>query len=105
MVTVVLPGVLRAQAGGRSKLELAASEDATLSGILDSIGAEFPLLERRLRDERGELRRYVNLYVDGEECRRLDGLKTPVSNRAEILVVPSVAAAKPRLGPALKTLG
>jgi sulfur-carrier protein len=44
-----------------------------------------------LRDERGELRRYVNVYVDGEECRRLEGLGTPVTDRTEILVIPSVA--------------
>lgn len=91
MVMVVIPGVLKAEAGGRSSLELAAGEGATLGAILDDIAASFPLLERRIRDERGQLRRYVNLYVDGEECRRLDGLRTPVADRAEILVVPSVA--------------
>jgi sulfur-carrier protein len=90
-VTVRIPGVLRAEAGGASSLECAASEGTTLAAVLDEIGASWPLLERRLRDERGELRRYVNLYVDGEECRRLDGLRTPVSDRAEILVIPSVA--------------
>ena len=90
-VTVVLPGVLRAEAQGRSSLECAAGDGTTLAAILDEIAATWPLLERRIRDERGELRRYVNLYVDGEECRRLDGLNTPVSDRTEILVVPSVA--------------
>lgn len=91
MITVVIPGVLRAEAGGRSSLELTAGDGATLATILDDIAGSFPLLDRRIRDERGQLRRYVNLYVDGEECRRLDGLATPVADRAEILVVPSVA--------------
>lgn len=62
-----------------------------MGGLLDAIGATWPLLERRLRDERGELRRYVNLYVDGEECRQLEGLRTAVSDEAEVIVVPSVA--------------
>jgi molybdopterin converting factor small subunit len=90
-VIVRIPGVLRAEAGGRSTLELPADGGTTLRSILDEIGTTWPLLERRLRDERGDLRRYVNLYVDGEECRRLDGLTTAVPDRAEILVVPSVA--------------
>ena len=90
-VTVRIPGVLRAEAGGQSTIEVGAGDGTTLAAVLDEIGAAWPLLDRRIRDERGELRRYVNLYVDGEECRRLDGLRTPVSDRAEILVVPSVA--------------
>jgi sulfur-carrier protein len=90
-VTVRLPGALAAEAGGNRVLEQDASEGMTLGAVLDRIGTAWPLLERRIRDERGELRRYVNIYVDGEECRRVDGMKTPVSDRAEILVVPSVA--------------
>lgn len=90
-VTVRIPGVLRAEAGGRSTLEFEATDTTTLATVLDEIGGSWPLLERRIRDERGDLRRYVNLYVDGEECRRLEGLRTPLSDRAEILVVPSVA--------------
>jgi sulfur-carrier protein len=90
-VTVRIPGALRSESGGQSTVELPVGADATLAGVLDQLAARWPLLERRLRDERGALRRYVNLYVDGEECRRLGGLKTPVADPAEILVVPSVA--------------
>jgi molybdopterin synthase sulfur carrier subunit len=90
-ITVRLPGVLRAEAGGNPVLEQEVMGEMTLGAVLDRIGANWPLLDRRIRDERGELRRYVNVYVDGEECRRMDGLQTPVSDRAEILVVPSVA--------------
>ncbi|MFF5172867.1 MoaD/ThiS family protein [Micromonospora sp. NPDC000089] len=52
---------------------------------------DWPRLARRLRDERGELRRYVNLYVDGEDCRHLGGLLAPVADGAEVRVLPSVA--------------
>jgi molybdopterin synthase sulfur carrier subunit len=90
-VTVRIPGALRAEAGGEASLEIPAGDGATLGGLLDAVGVRWPLLERRLRDERGELRRYVNLYVDGEECRRLQGLLTAVSDGAEVIVVPSVA--------------
>ena len=90
-VTVRIPGVLRAEAGGQSSLQIRAVSGTTLGAVLDEIGTTWPLLERRIRDERGDLRRYVNLYVDGEECRRLAGLGSALSDRAEILVVPSVA--------------
>jgi molybdopterin synthase sulfur carrier subunit len=90
-VTVRIPGVLRAEAGGKASLEFPAGDGATLGAVLDAMGVTWPLLERRLRDERGQLRRYVNLYVDGEECRSLQGLHTTVSDGAEVIVVPSVA--------------
>ena len=90
-VTVRIPGVLRAEAGGQATVECVTGDGATLGSVLDDMAASWPLLERRIRDERGELRRYVNVYVDGEECRRLDGLGTPVTDRTEILVIPSVA--------------
>ncbi len=98
MVTVVLPGVLRGDAGGASRLTLQSragvdtrAGDMTLARVLDEIAGHWPRLERRLRDERGVLRRYVNVYVDGEECRRLAGLATVVPDGAEIYVLPSVA--------------
>jgi molybdopterin converting factor small subunit len=90
-VTVRIPGALRAEAGGASAVECSTGDGATLASVLDDMAATWPLLERRIRDERGELRRYVNVYVDGEECRRLEGLGTPVTDRTEILVIPSVA--------------
>lgn len=88
MATVHLPSMLRATADGASELEVDA---ATLGAALDALGARFPALERRLRDERGTLRRYVNFYVDGEECRRLAGVDTPLSARTEVMIIPSVA--------------
>jgi molybdopterin synthase sulfur carrier subunit len=63
----------------------------TLNAVLDALASRFPGLNRRLRDERGELRRYINIYVDGEECRWLAGADTPVPNGAEIRLIPSVA--------------
>jgi molybdopterin synthase sulfur carrier subunit len=89
MPTVLVPGVLRPEAGGLAHLQVAA--DGTLRAVLDEIAARWPRLERRLRDESGALRRYVNVYVDGEDCRRSGGLDTPVPAGAEIQVLPSVA--------------
>ncbi|MEV1146454.1 MoaD/ThiS family protein [Micromonospora sp. NPDC049799] len=89
MVTVLLPGPLRGEAGGASRLTVTAA--GTLRAVLDEVAGEWPRLGRRIRDERGELRRYVNVYVDGEDCRHLGGLDTPVPADAEVQVLPSVA--------------
>jgi molybdopterin converting factor small subunit len=89
MPTVLVPGVLRAEAGGTRLLEV--GDGGTLAAVLDEIKERWPRLERRIRDENGALRRYVNVYVDGEDCRRSGGLATPVPAGAEIQVLPSVA--------------
>ncbi|WHT21224.1 MoaD/ThiS family protein [Crossiella sp. CA-258035] len=90
-VTVLVPGVLRPSAGGAATLELDLPEQTTLGGALDVLAADHPALNRRLRTEQGTLRRYVNFYVNGEECRRLNGPDTPLPPGAEIQVIPSVA--------------
>ena len=64
---------------------------ATVCALLDVLAAEHPVFDRRVRDETGALRRHVNVYVDGEEVRRLSGLQTPVPADAEVMVVQSVA--------------
>lgn len=90
-VTVRLPGVLRPKAGDNARVEVDLPAGATLADVLDVLAESYPGLERRLRDEQGGLRRYVNFYVDGEECRRVNGKDTPVPAGAEIQVIPSVA--------------
>ncbi|KZB83450.1 molybdopterin synthase sulfur carrier subunit [Amycolatopsis regifaucium] len=80
--------MLRPLAGGAGTFEVDAP---TISAVLDALGAEFPALERRLRNETGALRRYVNFYVDGEECRRLDGAETSLTDAKEVQIIPSVA--------------
>jgi molybdopterin converting factor small subunit len=89
MPTLMVPGVLRSEAGGASRLEVSA--DGSLRAVLDEVGERWPRLARRIRDESGVLRRYVNVYVDGEDCRRSGGLETPVRAAAEIQVLPSIA--------------
>lgn len=88
-MTLRVPGALRGDVDGLGQVEVPARE--TLGALLDEVRDRWPRLERRLRDERGELRRYVNVYVDGEDCRHLAGLATPVAPGAEVQVIPSVA--------------
>ncbi|MEU4481367.1 ubiquitin-like small modifier protein 1 [Micromonospora sp. NPDC023966] len=89
MVTVLLPGPLRAETGGEGRLTVAAT--GTLRAVLDELATAWPRLARRIRDERGELRRYVNVYVDGEDCRHVGGLDAAVADGTEVQVLPSVA--------------
>jgi molybdopterin converting factor small subunit len=91
-VTLLVPGALRGDAGGAARLRVAAS--GTLRAVLDEVARDWPKLERRIRDEQGALRRFVNVYVDGVDCRFGAGLSTPVPDGAEIQILPSVAGGR-----------
>lgn len=87
-----LPGVLRAHAGGQAQVTVEiADASTTVSAVLDTVSLEHPALVRRIRDEHGGLRRFVNFYVDDTDVRDLQGLETPVPDGAQLLVLPSVA--------------
>jgi sulfur-carrier protein len=90
-ITVVLPSVLQPLAGGQSYLTTPADGAVTVENLLDAVTGDYPVLARRLRDETGSLRRYVNIYVNGEEVRRLNGLDTEVAAGQEVLIIQSVA--------------
>ena len=89
-VEVVLPGVLADLAGGTRHLEVDPG-GGTLAEVLDSLAAVHPSLECRIRDEAGALRRFVNVYVDGDDVRYAGGLGAPVADGAVVHVLPSVA--------------
>lgn len=90
-ITVHLPAMLRPRADGAARLEFDLDGATTLDDLLDEIALRHPALERRLRDESRALRRYVNFYLAGEECRSLDGAATTLTDGQEVRVVPSVA--------------
>jgi sulfur-carrier protein len=90
MVTVILPGVLREHAGGQRTLAVDAA-GADVGRLLDLLGEQWPGLTRRIRDERGDLRRHVNVFVDGTDIRAYDGLHTVVADGAQVQVVPAVS--------------
>ena len=89
-VQVVLPGVLADLAGGSKHLDL-DPPGSTLADLLDELADRHPMLGRRIRDETGQVRRFVNVYVDGDDVRFTQGLATPVRDGAEVQVLPSVA--------------
>ena len=87
-VKVKLPTQLRASVGGASSVP---SAGATVGEVLDGVYAEHPELRERICDEAGELRRFVNVYVNGEDIRYADGLETAVSEGGEVQILPAVA--------------
>lgn len=91
MTRVVIPGALRQFSGGAARVDLAVADGATLADVLDALEADQPRLARRIRDEQGELRRFVNVYIDGEDARRVGELDAVVPAGAEVLILPSVA--------------
>jgi molybdopterin converting factor small subunit len=89
MITVLVPGPLRGEVDGAARLSVQAT--GTLGAVFGEIADRWPRLARRICDEQGQLRRYVNVYIDGEECRTVSGLESAVNDGAEIQVLPSVA--------------
>ncbi len=90
-VSVLVPRLLQTMVGGSEVLSLDVGDGATVAQLLDVIGAQFPKFTRRLRDETGAQRRYVNIYLDGEDIRRLAGLQTRATAGQELMVIQSVA--------------
>lgn len=86
-----LPATLRPRAADQPTVDVTVPAEATMADVLDVLAARYPGLERRLRDESGRLRRYVNFYVDGEECRHLSGAQTRLRDATEVQIIPSVA--------------
>jgi sulfur-carrier protein len=91
MCRVVIPAALRQFTDGAGHVDVEHPDGAPLAEVLDALGSALPALIRRIRDERGEVRRFVNVYVDGEDAGRLNGLQTAVPTSAEVLILPSVA--------------
>jgi molybdopterin synthase sulfur carrier subunit len=87
-VVVKIPTQLRAAAGGDAQAEV---EGATVQEVLDGLFDRYGELRERISDGDGSLRRFVNVYVSGEDIRFLDGLATPVDDGAEVTILPAVA--------------
>lgn len=87
-VMVRIPTPLRRMTGGADKVEL---EVADLSQMIDKLESDYPGFKERLLDEEGELRYFVNIYVNGEDIRFDQGLKTSIKSGDEISIVPAVA--------------
>ena len=86
----VIPGPLRELAGNRGEVRVDGNAES-VSDALSLLWATCPGVRDRVITERGEVRQHVNIFVDGESIRDLDGLRTPVRSGAEIVILPAVS--------------
>ena len=87
-VVVKIPTQLRTLTDGRDQVE---ADGTSLQQVLDALESAHPGLQKRVLDDAGQLRRFVNVYVDGEDVRFLKGLDTEVPERSEVAIIPAVA--------------
>ncbi len=87
-VMIRIPAPLRRITNGLDRLELEATN---LGEIIEGLESQYPGFKERLVDEAGELRYFVNIYLNGEDVRFLQGMGTTTTTGDEISIVPAVA--------------
>ena len=87
-VVIRIPTPLRKMTNGESKVEL---DSSTLGEMVEKLDSNYPGFKARLIDEAGELRYFVNIYLNGEDVRFLQGMDTTMSSGDEVSIVPAVA--------------
>jgi MoaD family protein len=86
--TVFVPTVLRPNVGGAKTLDV---DGSTIRGVVDALVERHPALRQQLLTDEGELNRFVNVYVNGQDVRYLQGLETPVAAADEVRLLPAMA--------------
>jgi molybdopterin converting factor small subunit len=87
-VTVRIPTPLRTLTSGQAEVSAAG---ATVAAVLADLERQHPGVRARLMDDGGQLRRFVNVYLNDEDIRFLGGLETPVPATADVSIVPAIA--------------
>ena len=85
---VRIPTQLRTLTGGAGEVQV---EGSTVGEVLKALDAAHPGFSDRLFDESGSVRRFVNVFLDDEDIRFLDGVATPVADNQTLSIVPAVA--------------
>ena len=88
MSKIKIPPVLRGSVGGAKEVEARGS---SVGEVLRALASEHPATESQLFSEEGDLNRYVNVYLNDEDVRVLDGLDTGVSDSDTIVILPAMA--------------
>ena len=86
-VRVQIPTPMRQHTGGKAEVEAGG---ATVQAVLDDLGRQCPGITERLFDQ-GQLKRFVNVYLNDEDIRYLDALQTPVKDGDTLAIIPAVA--------------
>ena len=87
-VLVRIPTPLQRLTDGEREVRV---EQGTVASVIEELEAKFPGMRERVIDDSGEIRRFVNIYVEEEDVRFLSGLATEVADGVEVSIVPAVA--------------
>jgi molybdopterin converting factor small subunit len=93
MATVRIPPVLRASVGGEREVDASGS---SVGEVLNALTSAHPDTQGQIFGPEGDLNRYVNVYLNDEDVRVLDGLQTPVGERDTLVILPAMAGGSPR---------
>ncbi len=88
-IKVLIPTPLQKLTGGQPEVEFGVEGDVT--GLIDELNTRYPGVKERLCDEDGKVRRFINIYINGEDIRFLQGQKTKIENGSEVSIVPAIA--------------
>ena len=88
---VVIPAPLRKYTSGAEVVEM---DPGTVQQIIEVLETKFPGIRNSVCDETGGLRRFINIYVDGEDVRFLENLQTKAKDGAEIAIVPAISGGR-----------
>ncbi len=91
MATVLIPTPLRRLTGGQSKVTIEGSDVGTLLRALDS---QFPGVAEKVFDGSGDVKRFINVFVNDDEIRSLQGLATVIKDSDRVSIVPAMAGGK-----------
>ena len=91
MATVRIPSPLRRYTNSQSKVE---TNGGNVGELLNNLEAQYPGLKAKLCDDNGNIKRYVNVFVNDEEIRTLQGRETPVGEKDEVSIIPAMAGGK-----------
>jgi len=86
--TARIPTILRTYTGGQAEV---TADGATLQDVINDLEAQFAGIGGRVLDDNGALRRFVNIYVNDDDVRFIEGLASPIADGAQISIIPAVA--------------
>lgn len=91
MSTVKLPPVLRKLSGGVKQVQV---EGSTIGEVLDTLDRQFPGIKTQLLTEDGQIARFVNVYLNDEDVRFMQGLVTPVATSDTVVILPAMSGGR-----------
>jgi molybdopterin synthase sulfur carrier subunit len=89
--SIIIPTPLRQFTGGDAQIEVEAE---TVNQVLVEMDKKYPGFKDRLCEEEGKLKRFFNIYVDGEDVRFMDDLETKIPDGAEVSIIPAISGGK-----------